>query len=84
MVVEGAVEVGEQYAMHMENQICVALPQEGFYVVYASTQYITKVKNTIASNLDIGANLYVCPLHRSQLVELVGFETHGVCLSCQD
>ena len=59
VVVEGAVEVGEQYPMHMENNICLVVPQEGFYIAYSSTQSIADVTAATIAVLGVKASWYV-------------------------
>ena len=56
VAVEGAVEVGEQYPMYMENQICAVVPQEGFYVVYSASQRLSDVVAAISRVIDIKAS----------------------------
>ena len=57
LVVSGTVETGEQYPMHMETQVCLADPQEGYYVLHAATQVITQVQTSVAALLGVGENL---------------------------
>ena len=57
VVIEGTVSTGEQYGMHTETQNCTALPQEGYYILYASTQVINGTLNTAAKVLGIPANM---------------------------
>ena len=66
VVIEGTVSTGEQYAMHTETQNCTALPQEGYYILYASTQVINGTLNTAAKVLGIPANMWVA---RSSLLQ---------------
>lgn len=58
-VIEGSVSTGEQYGMHTETQNCTAIPEEGYYTLYASTQVMTGTLNSAAQVLGINANMWV-------------------------
>lgn len=55
----GVIETGEQYGMHLETQVCLTLPEEGYYVVMAATQVMAPTQTYIAKLLGITTNEYV-------------------------
>ena len=57
LVVSGTVETGEQYPMHMETQVCLADPQEGYYILHAATQVMMQMQTSVAALLGVGKNL---------------------------
>ena len=55
-IVTGTVEIGSQYPMHMETQICLAQPHEGYYKLQAATQVVAQMHDNVAAILGVDMN----------------------------
>ncbi|KAF6024631.1 hypothetical protein EB796_017075 [Bugula neritina] len=56
VVFSGVVETGEQYPMHMETQVTLAVPQEGHYLLLSATQVMAVMQTQVAALLALETN----------------------------